>query len=199
MTDGPVEGRVGHRSGRRPRRWVLGAAVVVAVVAVAVSPSRGRADPSGEYRPPVPPDALSTGCYPLPGDARFDFPYQVRRDGDVGSRRALEVQYDLVDRDEAVQGVVEAFTEVGFEVTGGAAALDVVPEVGDEDAVSLTLSRGGERVLAEVVPFAETSSDQIVRGTIRLDLPQVAAQSDDPVCSDPSSTKRYPETVEESS
>ena len=193
MTDAPASGRGGRRDGRR---WVVGAAVVVAVAAVAVSPSRGRADPSGEYRPPVPPDALSTGCYPLPGDARLDLPYQVRRDGDVGSRRELVVQYDLVDLDEAVAGVVEAFTAVGFEVTGGAASLDGVPEVGDEDAVSVSLARGEETVGVEVAPFAETSPDQIVRGTIRLDLPQVAVQSDDPVCSDPSSTKRYPDDVE---
>jgi hypothetical protein len=188
VTDAPVA----DRGGRRARRWVVGVAVVVAVVAIAVSPSRGRADPSGEYRPPVPPDALSTGCYPLPGDARFDFPYQVRRDGDVGSRRELEVQYDLVGRDEAVQGVVEAFTEVGFELgAAGAAGVDIPAE--DDGPVSIALSRGGETVLAEVVPFTETSTDQIVRGTIRLDLPQVAVQSDDPACSDPTSTKRYPE------
>ncbi len=55
---------------------------MIAVIA-AFSNSFGRAEPTGNYRPPLAPAALDTGCYPLPDGVEFDFPFQVRRDGDV--------------------------------------------------------------------------------------------------------------------
>ncbi|HYG92231.1 MAG TPA: hypothetical protein VD859_01480, partial [Nocardioides sp.] len=47
----------------------LAARVAVAVVVLAVlllSHRIGRAEPTGDYRPELPPDALTNGCYPLP-------------------------------------------------------------------------------------------------------------------------------------
>ena len=63
---------------------VLIAAVAVAVLAIVISPALGRAAPTGNYRPPLPPDTIELGCYPLPRGLTLDFPYQVRSDGDVG-------------------------------------------------------------------------------------------------------------------
>lgn len=168
---------------RRLKRWVIATLCVLSGVLVALSPSFGRAEPSGEYRPPVPPDALSTGCYPLPEGVEFDFSYQVRRDGDVdgpeGKRRNLVVQYNLIDRDDAARALASAFVRAGFEA---------VP--GDED---VTLAKDEIRVSATVTPMDPLTEDQIVRGTIELDLPVVARQSDAPVCFDVTSTKRFPQ------
>ena len=47
-------------------------------------------------------------------------------------------------------------------------------------------------VTAVLEPLSPLKKDQIVRGTITLDLPRVAKSSDNPVCDDPASTKRFP-------
>ncbi len=162
---------------------------VLAVVLVALSPSFGRAEPSGEYRPPLPPDALTTGCYPLPDGVELDFSYQVRTDGDVRGRRQLVIQYNLIDRDEALRAVVRSFTNAGFAVDTRAAA-----PPGDEGAVrTFALARDEETVTGRVIPMDPLTDDQIVRGTIELSLPVVARQSDDAVCFDVESTKRFSE------
>ncbi|WP_460846163.1 hypothetical protein [Nocardioides ultimimeridianus] len=165
--------------------------LLACVVVVLLSPSFGRARPSGSYRPLLPPDALTNGCYPLPAGVRLDLPYQVRRDGDTvvpgeGRRRRLELQYDLIDVGPATSRLSESFVRAGFRETGSSAG----PTPGSR---SIRLARKGiGTVSAVVTPLSPLGSDQIVRGTIVLDLPVAAPASDSPVCSDPGSTKRYP-------
>lgn len=174
---------------RRLKRWVIAALCVLSVVLVALSPSFGRAEPTGEYRPPLPEDALRNGCYPLPEGVEFDFSYQVRSDGDVGGRRSLVIQYNLIDRDEAVEAVTHAFTAAGFE-TGSVS----VSYLGARDDVrGFAFAKGDDIVTGLVTPMDPLTDDQIVRGTLQLDLPVIERQSDAPVCSDVESTKRFAE------
>jgi len=168
---------------RRLKRWVIAALCVLAVVLIALSPSFGRAVPTGEYRPPLPPDALKNGCYPLPEGVRFDFSYQVRSDGDVDGRRTLVIQYNLIDRDEAFDALVDDFSEAGFEQTGASSSRG--------RGIGARLVKGDIEVNAIVSAMDPLKDDQLVRGTIQLDLPVVARQSDDPVCSNVESTKRF--------
>lgn len=160
---------------------------IVAVLAVLLlSHSFGRAVPTNNYRPLITTDAIASGCYPLPGGARLDLPYQVRRDEDVetpqGERRILRGQYDLVDLDEARERLVGSFEAVGFRAgpTGADGAT--------------TLTKGPEQVTVTVTELPGTSAETLVRGDFVLDLPVVAvARPDDPVCTDPKSTKRWSE------
>lgn len=162
---------------------IVGAAALV-VALLLLSHSFGRAVPTNNYRPLLPAAALSTGCYPLPGGAELTLSHQIRGDGDVetetGQRRTLKGQYNLVDRDEAERLVVEAFTGVGFTV--------------DPDSpghwVRLTNPDLGT-VAVLVTELPGTSEETLVRGEFVLDLPVTAAAKDDPVCSDPKSTKRW--------
>lgn len=176
---------------RRLRIGLVCGGLLVCAVLVALSPSFGRAQPSGSYRPPLPPDALTNGCYPLPGGVRLDLPYQVRHDGDVvvpgeGRRRRLELQYDLLDIGPAAAALSRSFVRAGFRNTGSTAG----PTPGSR---SIRLSkRGVGTVSAVLTPLSPLGSDQIVRGTVVLDLPVAARASEAPVCSDPASTKRYP-------
>jgi len=145
---------------------ILGWAVAfVAVVVVALSPRFGRAEPTADYRPPVPADALANGCYPLPAGLRFDFPYQVRSDADVATprpHRRLVLQYD--ERDAATVRRM-----LGAELSAAG------------------LPAGA----AVVTPLDGVPAGSIVRGTVVLTLPQVADQRPaDPTCADPASTKR---------
>lgn len=137
------------------------------VVAIALSPHAGRADPTADYRPPVPPDALTNGCYPLPAGLRLDFPYQVRRDGPdpaAAGKRRLVVQYDEVGDRRVRQLLDGALADAGLPASA-----------------------------AVVTPLPHRADDEIVRGTVVLTLPSVANQRpSDPVCSDPASTKRQP-------
>jgi hypothetical protein len=173
----------------RLRRPGVAAGVVLAVVALLLSHSFGRAEPTGNYRPLPTIGALETGCYPLPGGARLDeLSHQVRRDRDVetpeGMRRELRGQYNLVDRDEAVARIVAAFTAVGFRE---------VSRDDDHRRLAVELTRGEERVGVAAEELPETSEETLVRGEFELDLPVVAVASARAVCSDPKSTKRWGE------
>ncbi len=145
---------------------VLGA--LVALVLLLISPALGRAPVSGQYRPLLPPDGLTNGCYPLPGDVVPDFAYVLRRDGDTvdahGLHRRTVLQLDRVDAAEAVRRIQAQLAAAGV------AAADV-------------------RVTAR--DFEGVPDDAVVRGEMVLDLPTIAAQSDDPVCDDANSTKRF--------
>jgi hypothetical protein len=170
------------------RRTATGLAVVVVLVLVALSPSFGRAEPTGNYRPDLPPDALTTGCYPLPDGFTLDFPYQVRTDDDVpvdGTlRRELRVQYDVVDAADVVESLTASFLEAGFTavtVTGEELAFER-PDTGT--------------VTATVTPLPDIPDDSIVRGTVVFDLPSIPVASDDPICDDPYTTKRFPDSYE---
>jgi hypothetical protein len=166
------------------------AGIVVVLALLLLSHRFGRAEPTGDYRPVVPPDALATGCYPLPGDATLDFGYQVRRDGDVQVdgelRRVLVGQYDELDAPEALAAIVADFEDAGLVASRRPAPYDAVlrqPDAGRADVV---------RVMVEQLPDIE--DDTLVRGTFRLDLPVVEAAPDAPeVCTDPKSTKRWHE------
>lgn len=164
---------------------VVGVASVLVVLLL--SHSFGRADPTGNYRPARTTDAIASGCFPLPGGARLDgLAYQVRRDKDVrtdaGPRRRLRGQYDLVGRDEAVGRIVAAFAKVGFrERARRTHGRTLVVE----------LARRQQSVGVSAADLPDTGEDTLVRGEFVLDLPVVAVAEDDPVCSDPTSTKRY--------
>lgn len=164
------------------------AGIVAVLVVLLLSNRFGRAEPTADYRPSVPPDALATGCFPLPGDVRFGFGYQVRHDGDVEvdgeMRRRLVGQYDEIDEDEVLAAIVDDFTEAGF-----VASRRPTPPY---DAV--LRQPGGSRddiVRVTVEPLPGIEEDTLVRGTFELDLPVVAAQRDAEICSDPRATKRW--------
>ena len=161
-------------------------AVVAAVVVLLLSHGFGRATPTGNYRPLLPPDALATGCYPLPDGAVLDVPHQIRRDGNVataaGPRRLLVGQFDLIGRDAALDRMVEAFARVGF---AAAAPQD------DGDRRAIRLTKGGVTVTVTAAPYPNTGPGTLVRGEFTMDLPVITAAKDDPVCSDPKSTKRW--------
>lgn len=140
----------------------------VALVLVALSPSFGRATPSGSYRPPLPPDALTNGCWPLPGHARLTFPYQVRSDHLAlthhGVRRQLVLHYDVLDAPAVRRRLHRAFER--------AEVLD--------------------RVRMRVEPFEDVSDSMVVRGTVVLLLPPTEHRRGRAVCGEPSSTKQFP-------
>lgn len=169
-------------------RRVAVVATVVAVLAVlSLSHRFGRAQPTGNYRPVIPADALTNGCFPLPGDVRFDFAYQVRSDGDqvVGgvSRRLLIGQYDRIDEAEARVRIVEEFVGAGFVP---------VREPAPYDAVLTSRDGAGQVVGLKVEQLPDLSDDAVVRGTFVLVLPPAAPPAAAPaVCDDPESTKRF--------
>lgn len=151
------------------RRWWAGLALLVLAL-VLVSPHVGRAEPTGNYRPPLPADAIASGCYPLPSGLTIDFPYQVRRDGDVdgpgGRHRRLVLQYDEIDEATARARITAALRRAGLPASA-----------------------------ATVTAYRRIPSDSIVRGQIVLTLPSVAQASDVPdpeQCANPFSTKRFP-------
>ncbi|MCZ4500178.1 MAG: hypothetical protein JWQ74_2733 [Marmoricola sp.] len=177
----------GNSSGqRRNRRGGIALAVVLLVLA-ALSPAFGRADPQSGFRPALPPDALTNGCYPLPDGLRFTFPYQVRTDGDTVSLdgrkvRTLFVQYDDLDEARARAALTADFARAGFRSLASAPTTR-----------NLTFSRIDTGLVgAAFVPLSAPHDDGIVRGTIVLTLPRVAVASTAEVCSDPNSTKRFP-------
>lgn len=166
--------------GRRSVLALLGAAAAVLVL---LSPHVGRAEPTGNYRPSLPPDALATGCWPLPGDVVPPVPYVVRWDGDIatssGARRRWVAHVAEVAPEVARDRVVDAFDRAGFTR---------VPEKGA--AVVLRDDTGAVvRVTVVAVPGAD--EDTLVRGILRLDLPVVRAARDDEVCAEPKSSKRW--------
>lgn len=166
--------------GRRSVLVLLGAAAVVLIL---LSPHVGRAEPSGDYRPALPPDALATGCWPLPGDVVPPVPYVVRWDGDVatssGTRRRWVAHVAEVAPEVARDRVVDAFTAAGFAR---------IPENGT--AVVLR-DDSGAVVRVIVVPVPGADEDTLVRGILRLDLPVVGPARDDEACADPRSSKRW--------
>ena len=165
---------------RRRVAWLVVALVVV--VLAGFSNTFGRAEPTGRYRPLLQTAALDTGCFPLPEGVEFDFPFQVRHDGDVdtdaGERRRMWLQYDEISAEEARTGLLEAFTRAGFEV------------VRDEPRAAEVRKRGVGAVSWRIEPL-DVADDVVVQGDVHLDLPTVEAQSDDPQCSDPFTTKRF--------
>ena len=166
---------------------------IVAVLAVLFMSHRfGRAEPTGDYRPELPPAALATGCFPLPGGVTLDFEHQVRRDGDVEVdgelRRVLLGQYDRIDEDEALAAIVSDFEEAGFVASQRPAPYDAVLRRPGGDRGDVV------RVMVEQLPGID--DDTLVRGTFALDLPVVEPRPDAPeVCSDPKATKRWGEVA----
>lgn len=170
----------------RHRRIGIAVGALAVLVLLLLSHSFGRAVPTNNYRPLITTDAIETGCFPLPGDARLDLAHQVRWDGDVetddGPRRELRGQYDLVGRDEAMDRLVASFTAVGFTER---------ERRDDGDTLTVELADATDTIRLSANDLPGTGPDTLVRGEFRLDLPVVAAASEDPVCSDPKSTKRW--------
>lgn len=162
------------------------AGIGLVLVLLLLSHRFGRAEPTGAYRPELPPDTLATGCFPLPGDVTFDFGYQIRRDGDFEidgePRRVLQGQYDEIDAPEALDAIVADFAEAGFVPSEEPAPYDAV----------LTDPGGGDVVRVVVAQLPGIEEDTLVRGSFVLDLPVVEAAADAPAaCGDPAVTKRW--------
>lgn len=151
-------------------------------VLVLLGGSFGRAHPTGDYRPDLPPAALTNGCWPLPAGVVLDFPHQVRSDGDFGEppRRHLVLQFDVIDAETARERLVESFQSSGFEWTSSASNERLVFE-----------KAGVGSVTATVTPLDGADADYVVRGTIALDLPSSEPLTDAHVCGQPFSTKRF--------
>lgn len=149
-----------------PRARVAMGAAVLGIAVVAISPALGRADVVGNYRPLLPPDGLTTGCYPLPGAVVPDFEYVLRRDGDTlgaaGLRRTVVLHVDRIAPEQARVRLAAQFAAAGVEGVG-----------------------------IEAHEFAGLADDAVVRGELVLDLPSVARQSDSPDCDNVYSTKRF--------
>lgn len=173
----------------RLRRAGIVVGILVALAVLLLSHSFGRAVPTNNYRPLLTTDAIATGCFPLPGGAQLDLAYQVRWDGDVetddGPRRELRGQYDLVDRLEARRRLVASFAAVGFSV---------VDDTDDPRSSYVVMADGDAEIIITVTELPGTSAETLVRGEFVLDLPVAeATRPDDPLCSDPKSTKRWGE------
>lgn len=153
---------------------------VGAVVLVVVSPAFGRAEPTGNYRPSLSPDALTNGCYPLADGIVLDFPYQVRHDGDVDGHRELVLHWDELTPAELEADLDRSLTSAGYTADG-----------------ELAWTKGDHRVEASVTELPDLPEDSIVRGLLTLELPSTPLSSDDEVCDDPYSTKRFPPEPEE--
>lgn len=173
----------------RQRRIGIAVGALAALVLLLLSHSFGRAVPTNNYRPLITTDAIASGCHPLPGNAQLDLPYQVRWDEDVatesGKRRILRGQYDLVDLAEARKRLVGSFEAAGFHEVAG-----------DDDgrSGSAVLAKGAVTITITVTELPDTSAKTLVRGDFVLDLPVAElARPDDPVCTFPSSTKRWAE------
>lgn len=153
------------RRPRSARRAVAALGAALLLLLIVLSPTFGRADPTGSYRPELSPDARTNGCWPLPGGVRLDFGYQVRSDELVatttGQRRQLVLHYDQVSGEEAIDSV-----ESGFAAAGVA---DV-------------------QVIAD--DFVGTAPDAVVRGQMVLDLPPSRPEGR-PECRAPFSTKKF--------
>ncbi|KAA1427774.1 hypothetical protein [Nocardioides antri] len=158
--------RLGHalRTHRTTMTLLVVAAVALTVLAILVSPALGRAEPTGRYRPQLPADPLELGCYPLPPGLTLDFPYQVRKDGDVDGVRVLTLHWDELDAAEVRRRLAAALVGAGLP-----------------------------RRSATVTPFPELTPDMIVRGEVVLRLPVARLSSADPACTDPATTKRFPD------
>ena len=133
---------------------------------IVLSPTFGRAETTGSYRPDLPPDALTNGCWPLPGGVRLDFGYQVRFDElratpGGGQRRMLVLHYDELSGAAAVASVERGFA---------AAGVTDVQVVADD--------------------FVGTVPDAVVRGQMVLDLPPSRPEGR-PECRAPFSTKKF--------
>lgn len=151
-------------------RYLGLAGVVAALVVIGISPHLGRAEPLATYRPTLPPAALDSGCFPLPAGLHLDFPYQVRRDGDVatpaGMRRRLVLQYDELSADQVRRRLEGELAAAGLSARS--ATVTPIPGVGDA----------------------------VVRGTVVLTLPPARSPVGRPdiadqFCSNPASTKRF--------
>ena len=157
----------------RARRTLLAGAAALALVLLVLSPSFGRAEPTGAYRPDLPPDALTNGCWPLPGGAVLDFGYQVRTDDVVdtaaGPRRVLVLHYD--------------------EISGA---------VAQSRARAVFAAAGVDDVRFRVQDFSGTAPDGVVRGEMVLDLPPSQPEGRQE-CQQPFSTKRFTPDMEDRS
>lgn len=149
------------------RRLVVSACALALPALAVVGGTLDRAEPTGSYRPTLPPAALTTGCRPLPGDATLPFAHVVRTDDDVpadGStpaHRLLTLHYLKADADDV------------------------------RAALAATFPTGP--VGAEVTPY-DVEPGTVVRGEVRLRLPPLSPKEagTGPACDQPYATKQFP-------
>lgn len=165
-----------------------GILLVIVILAVAFSNEFGRAEPTGRYRPELPPPTLTLACYPLPGDATLDFGAVVRTDGDVTldgvPRRQMVLHYLDLDVAGVRAALVEAFTEAGYVETGASA--------GAGSATTVTMTGPNGAYLVFDIEAFDVPEETVVKGEVTLDLPVQELASDDPWCSNWYATKRFP-------
>lgn len=152
--------------------------LVAAALLLALAGCATPATPLGVNRPPLPPPALSGPCWPLPTEQRFDFSFQTRDDQFVRTaegekRRLLTLQYNRVD-------AAEVLTQVD-DLLRGADFVDGVAPVGsaDDTAGWAWLEQDGYGAVgrrAEDLPGIPP--DNLVRGTLLLDLPSSSYRKD---------------------
>lgn len=173
-----LQGRTGRISG--------GLIIVLAVLAGAFSNELGRAEPTGRYRPELPPRTLDLPCFPLPEGARLDdLEAVVRWDGDVTidgvPRRRMVLHFLDTDLAGARETIVAAFIAAGFTE---------VPVGQRPDHATLT-DHSGDYVVVELRAF-DVPAETVVKGEATLDLPVQQLASDDPWCANWYATKRFP-------
>jgi len=158
---------------RRSRRVLVLATAVVCLGVVVASPLFGTSHPTGAFRPPVTTTQLVGACSPLPDGVTLSFAHQVRSDrrkGDGDAEvRAIRLQFDLIDPDEAESEVETDLVAAGFrEQVGGEGDLRYFRR-DDYGVVGLA-----------VEPLWDDRADGIVRGVMRLRLP-VNTYRDEPL------------------
>jgi hypothetical protein len=160
---------------RRSRRVLVLATAAVCLGVVVASPLFGTADPTGAFRPPVTTPRLAGACSPLPDGVTLDFAHQVRsdhreRDGDA-QRRAIRLQFDLIDVDEAESEVETELVAAGFREQAAVDGRFRFFRRDDYGVVGLA-----------VEPLWEDRPDAIVRGVMRLKLPVTTYQDEPSRC-----------------
>jgi hypothetical protein len=142
------------------------AAIALLLMAVLSISACSQSEPVGLNRAQLPAPALSGTCWPLPDDVRFSFSLQARSERHVrtadGNRIVFTLQYDLTSGDAVRTTVDDALSTAGFTS---------LRRIGNW---SYYERAGYGLVGRRVTPLADVPDDNIVRGTIDLDLPAAA-------------------------
>jgi hypothetical protein len=156
-------------------------AALLLLVALATGGCGEPAEPVGVNRGPLDPDPIAGPCWPLDGVDRFGFAYQVRSDRFVDGptrRRVVTLQYDRVAGSEVTAEVGRLLEEGGFQPEEAPAG---APEPG-----WTWVRRNGYGSVGLHVADLDVPEDNVVRGTLLLDLPRTSYERDaSPPCPRP--------------
>lgn len=146
---------------------------LVAMLVVLLAGCGDRAPVTGINRPPLARPALSGPCWPLPTEDRFGFAFQgvddaFYRTADDEKRRDVTLQYDQVDGDEVAAEVDELLADAGFSPVATPTWAPPASPGADEAWFELA---GYGIVGRAVLDLDGVPADNIVRGTLVLDLP----------------------------